>query len=530
MNSLFMAASDGPHEWQQLLHAILEPLACVESPGPILDTPPPDTTVIVADATLPEWIRGDRHRKVILAPSPFAPPPDRWHGKGTACRVRVLAFSSTCHAWAQRRGLESALFQYFPEPEAAGHPAPPFGHILPMAAFGPATLQSMALGLCVCVGESTTAADYVVHGVNGFIGKAEPHPSPEEAQAIGGAARLSIVNGFDRWQLDLGRLRTFLAHPDGGSGRSRYAHDFNTISPRRRSLTSEPLVTVATVVRNAAAALRQTLPSIVGQSFDAMEIMVLDGRSTDGTVDVIRDFADSLDHWQSQPDEGTYDAMQRAAFLARGRWILFMNAGDRFVDPHALGRLVAGADDADLVAGHHIYIDRNGHERLHRCVDLAVTRARLLAGNLDSDWVQGSPCHQAFLTRSALLREHGFDRSFRIAADHEFLHRMLSLGASHRVVPTVVAEYTAGGLSARNEYLCLEEWRRLARTHSYDPRRADRNLDRLLVMAMKNMRRRGPFDFAAEPARSHPVTAMRLDLKYRLKGLLRRAADRTEES
>jgi hypothetical protein len=127
------------------------------------------------------------------------------------------------------------------------------------------------------------------------------------------------------------------------------------------------------------------------------------------------------------------------------------------------------------------------------------------------------------LTRTELLRRHGFDLSYRIAADHEFMYRMRRLGASFQVVPTIVAEYVGGGLSARQEFRCLEEWRRIAHGHSRDRRRADRSLDRLLFMAMKAHRRRGPFDFSVEPALSRPLLATRIDVAYRLKSAFRRS-------
>jgi hypothetical protein len=239
---------------------------------------------------------------------------------------------------------------------------------------------------------------------------------------------------------------------------------------------------------------------------------------------VIREFAAHIDHWVSASDDGPYDAMQKAAKVARGRWIIFMNAGDRFVDEHALGRLAEAArDDADIVAGHHVYIDATGVESINHCVDFEKTHARLLAGELDSAWIRGAPCHQAVLTRTELLRRHGFDLSYRIAADHEFMYRMRRLGASFQVVPTIVAEYVGGGLSARQEFRCLEEWRRIAHGHSRDRRRADRSLDRLLFMAMKAHRRRGPFDFSVEPALSRPLLATRIDVAYRLKSAFRRS-------
>lgn len=328
----------------------------------------------------------------------------------------------------------------------------------------------------------------------------------------------SVAGDFRRWQLDQERLRGYVFSSEATSRRWRFAHDVPPDLAPSRQRCRDPIVSVVTIVRNAAADLRHTLPHVLSQSMDAFEVIVLDGGSTDDTVEVIRRFESQIDHWESGTDGGPFHAMQKAATVARGRWILFMNAGDRFVDADALGRLYdAARDDADFVAGHHVYIDSNGIESLNYCVDFEQTYARLLAGDLDSAWVQGAPCHQAVLTRTELLRRHGFDLSYRIAADHEFMYRMRRHGASFQVVPTVVAEYVGGGLSSRQQLHCLEEWRRMARAYSRDVCRADRSIDRLVTMALRSIRRQGPFDFSQASIRRHLLRASLIDLRYRLK-------------
>lgn len=517
-----------PADWQSLLRQVLEAIGTIrvikqltESADQFASLEP----VIVAGVTVPAALAATRHDNIILAPYPFAPSPVNFFAS-TGC-LRVLSFSSTCHVSAQRARLPSALFQYFPSPDVSVGPPPercpsPIDGPPSIEAFGLKTLRSMAHGKCVCVAESTAAFDYIIDGVNGLIGDSAARWTPEMARVLGAAARLSVVQGFGRWRTDQLRLANYIFSSPSRVMSWRWTHDFPTAN-REPHGSVTPVVTVATVVRNSASDLRLTLPSIVGQRFANKELVLIDGGSTDGTLDVIRDFIPQIDHWKSSPDNGPYDAMKKAADVARGRWILFMNAGDRFVDENALGRLVEAArDDADFVAGHHVYIDKHGIEMINHCVDFEKTYARLLAGDLDSDWVRGVPCHQAVLTRAELIRRHGFDPSYHIAADHEFMYRMRRQGASFQVVPTIVAEYVGGGLSARQEFRCLEEWRRISHGHSHDWRQADRSLDRLLFIAMKALRRQGPFDFSAEPARSHALLAIRIDITHRLKEAIRR--------
>jgi glycosyltransferase involved in cell wall biosynthesis len=519
---------DCPPDWQRLLLAILEPLGVIRAidrlPEGVAGFPCGEP-VIVVGAAIPLQVAAARHDTLILAPSPFDDIPKVF--PAPADGVRVLSFTSACHAAAQRAGLRSTWFQYFPDPGrllSAADGALPFSNDRPppIEPFSLDSLRRMACGNCVCCTESALARDYIVDGVNGLLGDSASRWTPEMARVVGFAARLSVRQGFDRWRKDQGRLAECVFTPRAPTRTWLWTHGLPRSGHRPRR-TVAPAVTVATVVRNGASQLRDTLPSILGQTCMDMELVVFDGGSTDGTLDVIQEHAAQIHHWTSAPDAGPYDAMQKAAAVARGRRILFMNAGDRFVDEDALGRLVEAArDDADVVAGHHIYIDAHGIESVNHCVDFEKTYCRLLAGELDSAWIRGVPCHQAVLTRTELIRRHGFDLSYRITADHEFMYRMRRQGASFQVVPTIVAEYVGGGLSARQEFRCLEEWRRIAHAYSRDRRRADRSLDRLIFMAMKALRRRGPFDFSAEPARSRPLLAARIDVAHRLKSAFRR--------
>lgn len=101
-----------------------------------------------------------------------------------------------------------------------------------------------------------------------------------------------------------------------------------------------PLVTLITVVRNDSEGLRRTLDSVAAQTFRDFQFVMVDGVSTDGTIDLIRQ-APRVDTWISEPDEGIYHAMNKGVALADGEWLLFMNAGDEFADTDALSAAVS---------------------------------------------------------------------------------------------------------------------------------------------------------------------------------------------
>lgn len=90
----------------------------------------------------------------------------------------------------------------------------------------------------------------------------------------------------------------------------------------------QPLITVITVVLNGAEVLEKAFESVFSQSFTDFEYIVVDGGSIDGSVDIIKKYEKNIDYWVSEPDNGIYDAMNKAASLAKGRWILFLGADD----------------------------------------------------------------------------------------------------------------------------------------------------------------------------------------------------------
>src|SRR5688572_22673033 len=101
------------------------------------------------------------------------------------------------------------------------------------------------------------------------------------------------------------------------------------------AVNSAPLVSVVTVTFNAARTLQATIDSVVKQDYPRLEHIVVDGGSTDGTVDIIRANALRLASWSSEPDGGIYDAMNKGAAKATGDWVIFLNADDAFYDAGA---------------------------------------------------------------------------------------------------------------------------------------------------------------------------------------------------
>jgi glycosyltransferase involved in cell wall biosynthesis len=193
---------------------------------------------------------------------------------------------------------------------------------------------------------------------------------------------------------------------------------------------------VITVCRNAVNEIGKTIESVINQSYAHIDYIVVDGGSTDGTLEVIRSAHTAISAWVSEADTGIYDAMNKGVRLAKGTWVVFMNAGDTFYSPDSLRQLISSAPDhCDILYGDHEVRYLTGHRRIQRAKPLV-------------DLWKGMLCsHQAMISRTELLLEHPFDQSQSITADFAFLVRQHVRGRRVCKRDVVVASILAGGLS-----------------------------------------------------------------------------------
>ena len=125
-------------------------------------------------------------------------------------------------------------------------------------------------------------------------------------------------------------------------------------------------LSVVTINRNNASGLRKTIESVVNQTFHDFEYIVIDGASDDGSVDVIKEFADKITYWVSEPDGGIYSAMNKGVRKAQGEYVQFLNSGDFLVDGHVYERFFTGDIYADVAYGNRINLYPDGHTLLSK--------------------------------------------------------------------------------------------------------------------------------------------------------------------
>jgi len=216
----------------------------------------------------------------------------------------------------------------------------------------------------------------------------------------------------------------------------------------------KPLVCIVTVVRNRATKVGDTIRAVVEQTYPHIVYIVIDGASTDGTLDVLRRFDEKIDYWISEPDNGIFDAMNKAVDMIGDpdAYILFANSDDRLYAPNAIERLVAAGKNADIVYGRMIFTDGEASKVMGREV-----RLKDLAGE--------TLCHPATLTKRKVFDEVGkFDTSYRIAADYDFLVRCFARPVVTQYVPEIVSRMEMGGVSGARYMLSCRERKRVVRS------------------------------------------------------------------
>lgn len=206
-------------------------------------------------------------------------------------------------------------------------------------------------------------------------------------------------------------------------------------------------ISVITAVYNNRATLADALDSALAQDHPDTELIVVDGASTDGTLEVIQRYAGRLAQVVSEPDRGIYDALNKGIRLATGDAIGFLHSDDMFADHRVLSRIAAALADpgVDACYGDLRYVRHDDPARVVRHWRAGPYHPRLLVRG----WM---PPHPTFYARRAVYQRLGdFDTRYRIAADYDCLLRFLGAGQiACAYIPEVLIHMRVGGASNRS--------------------------------------------------------------------------------
>lgn len=197
-------------------------------------------------------------------------------------------------------------------------------------------------------------------------------------------------------------------------------------------------LSIITINYNNCDGLRKTVESVVNQTCLDFEYIIIDGGSTDGSVDVIKQYADIIDYWVSEPDNGIFNAMNKGIAIAKGEYLIFMNSGDCFYDNNSVMNFINSQAVEDIVFGN--IIDDITNKRL-----LYLSSSELTA----SAFFNNSIPHQASFIKRDLFERYGpYDENLKIASDWKFfIYTIVFKNVSLRYVDITFARYENNGVS-----------------------------------------------------------------------------------
>jgi len=214
-------------------------------------------------------------------------------------------------------------------------------------------------------------------------------------------------------------------------------------------MITEPLVSIITVVYNGEKTLERTILSIKNQTYKAIEYIIIDGASTDGTLSLIKNHSSTINYFISEPDHGLYHAMNKALAIAKGEYVWFINSGDEIFDNQTLETAMKTMPSADVYYGKTLIVNNQGAEiglRRHE-PPKNLTYKNFKYGMLVS--------HQAFIARKTLSEPYNLNLSY--SADYEWCLRILKSSTTIVNTHIVLAKFLEGGITHQNILPGLKE-------------------------------------------------------------------------
>jgi glycosyltransferase involved in cell wall biosynthesis len=208
----------------------------------------------------------------------------------------------------------------------------------------------------------------------------------------------------------------------------------------KHSPVDKPLVSIITVVLNGQCHLEQTIKSVIDQTYENVEYIIIDGGSTDRTLDVIRKYEGAIDYWVSEPDEGIYDAMNKGIGTASGEWIWMLNSDDSLINGAI--RTVFSEKTVNFPDSVAVY----------GCLTKSFEGFNLIIG--DRGLCYGEKTirfnHPATVMHRSLFKEYGnFDTAYKYSSDYDFFTRLVGNGVKFDFVDEVLVNMRPEGSSDR---------------------------------------------------------------------------------
>lgn len=217
-------------------------------------------------------------------------------------------------------------------------------------------------------------------------------------------------------------------------------------------------ISIVTICYNVAEDLKKTIQSVSTQTYTNIEFIIVDGNSSDNTLNVISKHEGIITKWISEPDKGIYDAMNKGIDMSTGDWIIFMNAGDEFYSESVIAEVFNKQydDNVKLIYG-DVMLDFGKLGLLHKKF-----------GKVPRERVPFEICHQSVFTKSDILKQLHYDLNFKICADCNSFAQIYRLGYRLEYVPVCISKFeVVGGISSQKIMLSYLEHSKIEGKNPY---------------------------------------------------------------
>lgn len=217
-------------------------------------------------------------------------------------------------------------------------------------------------------------------------------------------------------------------------------------------MNKPPKISIITVAYNATDTIEETILSVINQTYSNIEYIIIDGGSTDGTIDIIKKYSDNISYWISEPDKGIYDAMNKGINIATGEWINFMNCGDTFVSKHTLSTVFDEEtwNDYDIIYGNSIMKTEESMTWVNSSENINLLKYTTIYR------------HGASFTKSSVHKEYLFDltkKELGYALDFHLINKLYRLNKKFKKINSDILIFPIEGVSNNTLKSSLYEYR-----------------------------------------------------------------------
>ena len=211
----------------------------------------------------------------------------------------------------------------------------------------------------------------------------------------------------------------------------------------KKSILKMPLLTIITINLNNKSGLQKTIESVINQSFKEFEFVLIDGESTDGSLEIIESYRSYFQVCVSESDRGVYHAMNKGIAYASGEYLLFLNSGDWLFNDKVIADVESLFKDYDVISG-----DINIYDKEKWSIFVSEDKITV------DYFLRISLFHQATFIKKELFLQNGmYDESFSLGGDYEFFIRtLLKNNNSYKHIPIVISNFVANGMSNKKEF------------------------------------------------------------------------------